>query len=93
MNTINAIIALFTQALMLGNKLAPSPELQADNHLIHRERLVEKEYQKRLTSSINYLRLHKRITVDTFVAIRFNDIMPEDREKFRAALKEVFKKR
>lgn len=87
------IFASISQGLILGTKLAPSEKIQEDNHVIHRTALVEHEYVQRLESSRLFLSVRPRLKVDTFVEIRFNDLQPEDKEKFRAALHQMFPKR
>lgn len=91
-----ALLAFFQSITAVSKtveKGLPSQKVADDNHVIARERLVEKEYNKRLTSSINYLNLHLNLQVDTYCEIRFNDLQPEDREKFRKALHEMFPRR
>ncbi len=90
---IKGFLATLNQGLILGTKLAPTEQIQTDNHVIARPRLLEEEYIRRLRSSKSFLILHHRLKVDTFVAIRFNDLQPEDKERFSKALHEMFPRR
>ena len=90
---LTALFNSITGVSKAVEKGLPSERVADDNHVIHRERLIEQEYNKRLRSSKMFLDLHLNLQVDTYVDIRFNDLQPEDKEKFRKALHEMFPKR
>lgn len=90
---LTAIFNAITGVSKAVEKGLPNEKIQEDNHVIKRERLLENEYNKRLTSSINFLNLHLNMQVDTYVEVRFNDLQDEDKEKFRKALHECFPRR
>lgn len=90
MNWLVALFDAIKAGFVFGTKVAPSEKIQEDNHEIHRERLKENEYIKRLRSSKVFLDLHPLLQVDTYCDIRFNDLQDEDKDKFRKALHEMF---
>lgn len=93
MNFLTALFESIKAIFVFANKVTPSEKIQEENHEIHRERLKENEYIKRLRSSKVFLDLHPLLQVDTYCDIRFNDLQEEDRENFRKALHEMFPNR
>lgn len=87
---LTALFEAIKAGFSFGTKVTPSEKVADDNHIIHRERLVENEFNKRLRNSKVFLDLHPLLQVDTYCDIRFNDLDPSDRENFRKALHEMF---
>ncbi|CAB4218554.1 hypothetical protein UFOVP1605_33 [uncultured Caudovirales phage] len=87
---LTALFQSITGVSKAVEKGLPSEKVADDNHIIHRERLVENEFNKRLRNSKVFLDLHPLLQVDTYCDIRFNDLDSVDSENFRKALHEMF---
>ena len=93
MNWLTALFESIKAIFVFANKVTPSEKIQEEKFEIRKLRIGLKEKDRILEESRLYLSVHPRITVDVYVALKFDLLDEQDREEIRTALHEMFPNR
>jgi len=93
MNWLTAIFESIKAVFVFSTKVAPSEKIQEKNAERKELRLELREMDRIIEESRLYLSVHPRITVDVYVALKFDLLDNEDREEIRTVLKQMFPNR